>query len=100
MVQNKQKMATAALQETAESQQKENHFSHTFHWEMWKSEWLSLAKLKACMEQSWNDSYLQQSLGVFLGGGVKHCTGVQPNTLNQCLVFQIIYIFTLLNIVH
>lgn len=56
-------MATAALEETAESQQKETHFSHPFHWEMWKSGWLNLAKLKACMEQSWNDSYLQQSLG-------------------------------------
>lgn len=98
MVQMSKKMATAVLEVTAESQQKETHFSHPFHWEVWKSEWLSLAKLKACVEQSWNDSYLQQPLG--LGGGGKHCTGVQPNTLNQCLVFQIIYIFTLLNIVH
>lgn len=63
MVQMSKKMATAVLEVTAESQQKETHFS----WEVWKSEWLSLAKLKACVEQSWNDSYLQQPLG--LGGG-------------------------------
>lgn len=45
-------MATAVLEVTAESQQKETHFSHPFHWEMWKSEWLSLAKLKACVERA------------------------------------------------
>lgn len=87
MVQMSKKMATAVLEVTAESQQKETHFSHPFHWEVWKSEWLSLAKLKACVEQSWNDSYLQQPLG--FGGGVNTVQVFSQTHLTNVLCFRL-----------
>lgn len=88
MVQMSKKMATAVLEVTAESQQKETHFSHPFHWEVWKSEWLSLAKLKACVEQSWNDSYLQQPLGLG-GGGVNTVQVFSQTHLTNVLCFRL-----------